>query len=115
MRRLRRMQKAAVDCFFAHKQICIQKQGLANDRSMPVFLGRTFLLIFLRKVNFKVVVCAVKESTAEVTLVMIFITMVEQFNIFFLGFSDKSTSIVNLVLGKGNTMIKAWKDGGCCF
>lgn len=70
------------------------------------------MLIFLRKVNFKVVVCAVKENTAEVTLVMFFITMVEQFNIFFVGFSDKSTTIVNLIFRNRNTMIKIWEDGG---
>ena len=78
---------------------------------MPVFLGRTFLLIFLRKVNFEVVVCAVKENTAEVTFVMLFITMVEQFDIFFIGFSDKSTTIVNLIFRNRNTMIKIWEDG----
>lgn len=49
-------------------QIYIQKQSLANDRFMLVFFRRTFLLIFLRKVNFKVVVCAVKENLAEQSL-----------------------------------------------
>ena len=64
-----------------------------------------------RKVDFKVVVGAVKENTAEVTLVMLFITMVEQFDIFFIGLSNKSTAIVNLVFRNRNTMIKIWEDG----
>ena len=78
---------------------------------MFVFFRRTFLLIFLRYVNFKVVVCPVKENTAEVTLVMLFITMVEQLNILFVGFSDKSTTIVNLIFRNRNTIIKIWEDG----
>ena len=44
-----------------------------------------------------------------------FITMIEQFDIFFLGLSDKSTAIVNLIFRNRNTMIKIWEDGGCCF
>lgn len=69
------------------------------------------MLIFLRYVNFKAVVCPVKENTAEVTLVMLFITMVEQLNILFVGFSDKSTIIVNLIFRNRNTIIKIWEDG----
>ena len=38
------------------------------NRFMLVFFRRTFLFIFLRKVNFKVVVCAVKENLAEQSL-----------------------------------------------
>ena len=44
-----------------------------------------------------------------------FITMIEQFDIFFLGLSDKSTAIVNLIFRNRNTMIKIWEDGRCCF
>ena len=73
------------------------------------------MFIFLWKVNFKVIVCAVKENTAEVPLVMLFITVVEQFDIFLIGFSDKGTTIVNLIFRNRNTMIKIWEYGRCRF
>ena len=67
---------------------------------MPVFFGRPLLFIFLWEVNFKIVVSAVKKNTAEIPPVMLFIAVVEQFNIFFIGFPDESTAIINLILGK---------------
>lgn len=55
---------------------------------MPVFFGRPLLFIFLWEVNFKIVVSAVKKNTAEIPPVMLFIAVVEQFNIFFIDLID---------------------------
>ena len=46
------------------------------------------MFIFLWEVNFKIVVSAVKKNTAEIPPVMLFIAVVEQFNIFFIDLID---------------------------
>ena len=73
------------------------------------------MFIFLWEVNFKIVVSAVKKNTAEIPPVMLFIAVVEQFNIFFIGFPDESTAIINLILGNRNAMVKTREDRRYCF
>ena len=46
------------------------------------------MFIFLWEVNFKIVVSAVKKNTAEIPPVMLFLAVVEQFNIFFIDLID---------------------------
>ena len=51
-----------------------------------------------------------QKDTAEVTFVVLLITMVEQFNVFFVRFTDKSTAIINLVFRNRNAIVKMWKN-----
>ena len=51
---------------------------------MPVLLGRAFLLVFGWQIDLKVIIGAVKKDAAEISLIMLLIAVVKEFNVFFL-------------------------------
>lgn len=64
---------------------------------MPVLLGRAFLLVFSWQVNFEVVIGSVKKDVAEISIIMLPIAVVKEFNVFFVRCPDKGAAVINLV------------------
>ena len=49
---------------------------------MPVFLGRSFLLVPVGQVNLEIIIRAVEKDAAKVPLVMLFVAVVKKLYIF---------------------------------
>ena len=65
---------------------------------MAVLLGRAFLLIIGRQVNFEVIVGAVKKDMIQVSLIILPVAMVKEFHIFLVRFPNEGAAVINLVL-----------------
>ena len=65
------------------------RRSLADDGGVPVLFGRAFLLVFTGKINLEIIIRAVKKYVAEIPPVVLLITMVKKFDVFFVGFTDK--------------------------
>ena len=65
---------------------------------MLIFLGRSFLSVPTGQIDLKVIVCAVKESIAEIPPVKQLVAVVKELNIFFVRPATECQAIVNLVL-----------------
>lgn len=82
---------------------------------MSVFFGRAFLSVFRWQVDLKVIVGAVKKDIAELSLIMLPITMVKEFDVFFVGCPDKGAAVINLVFRNRDTVIKMRENSGNCL
>ena len=79
-------------------QVCVEKKGLPDDRIMPVLLRGPFLPVSAGQVDPKIIIRTVKKYAAEISFIVLFITMVKELNVFFVGSADKGQTVVNLVL-----------------
>lgn len=82
---------------------------------MPVLLGRAFLLVFSWQVNFEVVIGSVKKDVAEISIIMLPIAVVKEFNVFFVRCPDKGAAVINLVFRNRHTVIQMREDRGHRF
>ena len=82
---------------------------------MPVLFGRAFLFVFGRQIYFEVIIGAVKKDTAKIPLIVLFVTVVKEFNVFFVGCPDKEAAVINLVFRNRNAVLKMRKNGGNGF
>ena len=80
---------------------------------MPVLPGRAFLLVFGWQIDLKVIIGAVKKDAAEISLIMLLIAVVKEFNVFFVRCPDKGAAVINLVFR--NTVIQMREDRGHRF
>ena len=81
-------------------EVSVQEQRLSDDWLFSVFLARAFLPVILREVNLKVVVRAVEEQMTVVSLVELFVAVIEQFYIFLIVWN------VKLFAGRNSNYLK---------
>ena len=73
------------------------------------------MLILFWKIDFKIIVCAIKENVIKISLVMLFVAVIEQFNIFFVRATNKLTAIINLIFRDLDSVIQMRENIGCRF
>ena len=78
-------------------QIRVKEERLPDDWSVPVLLGGSFLFIFPGQIDLEIIIRTVKKHMAEISWIVLLITMVKELNVFLVGFTDKSQAIINLI------------------
>ena len=73
------------------------------------------MLVFAGKIDFKVIIRAIKKYLAKISFVVLFIAVVKEFYVLFVGSSEEGKTIINLVFRNRRAVVKMRKNGGNRF